>query len=142
MNNSLEITPAEWQVMRVVWSLRQTTSGQIIEVLQQKVDWKPATIKTLLRRLVDKRALSATKQGRGFIYQPAVAEQHTMNQAADDLFNNLCERRVGTTLEHVVDNAILSKDDIAKLQALLAKKAQTAPRDVKCNCIPGMDMKC
>lgn len=71
MNINLEITPAEWQVMRVVWSLRQTTSSQIIEILQKKVDWKPATIKTLLRRLVDKKALSATRQGRGFIYEPS-----------------------------------------------------------------------
>ena len=55
MNIDLEITPAEWQIMRVVWSLRQTTSSQIIEILQKKVDWKPATIKTLLRRLVDKK---------------------------------------------------------------------------------------
>ena len=42
MNIDLEITPAEWQIMRVVWSLRQTTSSQIIEILQKKVDWKPA----------------------------------------------------------------------------------------------------
>ena len=82
MNIDLEITPAEWQIMRVVWSLRQTTSSQIIEILQKKVDWKPATIKTLLRRLVDKKALSATRQGRGFIYEPLVPEQQTMDQAA------------------------------------------------------------
>lgn len=37
MNINLEITPAEWQVMRVVWSLRQTTSSQIIEILQKKL---------------------------------------------------------------------------------------------------------
>ena len=53
MNINLEITPAEWQVMRVVWSLRQTTSSQIIEILQKKVDWKPATIKTLLPLVKD-----------------------------------------------------------------------------------------
>ncbi|GGI63062.1 CopY/TcrY family copper transport repressor [Limosilactobacillus caviae] len=142
MNSDLEITPAEWQVMRVVWSLRQTTSSRIIEILQQKVEWKPATIKTLLRRLVDKEALSATRQGRGFIYEPLVPEQQTMDQAADNLFNNICERHVGSTLEHVINNATLSKDDIASLQKLLASKVADSPDNVKCNCIPHMQMKC
>lgn len=142
MNSDLEITPAEWQVMRVVWSLRQTTSSQIIEILQQKVEWKPATIKTLLRRLVDKEALSATRQGRGFIYEPLVPEQQTMDQAADNLFNNICERHVGSTLEHVINNATLSKDDITSLQKLLASKVADSPDNVKCNCIPHMQMKC
>ena len=142
MNIDLEITPAEWQIMRVVWSLRQTTSSQIIEILQKKVDWKPATIKTLLRRLVDKKALSATRQGRGFIYEPLVPEQQTMDQAADNLFNNICERHVRSTLEHVINNVTLSKDDIAKLQELLASKAINSPDHVKCNCIPDMQMNC
>ncbi|MBD5806201.1 CopY/TcrY family copper transport repressor [Lactobacillus sp. 0.1XD8-4] len=142
MDINLEITPAEWQVMRVVWSLKQTTSSQIIEILQRKVDWKPATIKTLLRRLVDKKALSATRQGRGFIYQPLVAEQQTMDQAADNLFDNICERHVGCTLEHVISNATLSKEDIKNLQSILSTKLKDSPTQVKCNCIPGMKMDC
>lgn len=142
MNINLEITPAEWQVMRVVWSLQATTSSQIIEVLQAKVDWKPATIKTLLRRLVDKQALSANRQGRSFIYQPLVAEQATMDQAADNLFDNICERHVGSTLEHVIAHANLSKEDIISLQKLLAAKVEDSPEQVKCNCVPGMKMNC
>lgn len=142
MNINLEITPAEWQVMRVVWSLQATTSSQIIEVLQAKVDWKPATIKTLLRRLVDKQALSANRQGRSFIYQPLVTEQATMDQAADNLFDNICERHVGSTLEHVIAHANLSKEDIISLQKLLAAKVKDSPEQVKCNCVPGMKMNC
>lgn len=138
----LEITPAEWQIMRIVWSLQETTSSEIIEILKRKVDWKPATVKTLLRRLVEKKALSTTRKGRGFIYRPLVKEQATMNLAADNLFNNICERHVGTTLAHVIDNATLSKEDIETLQNLLAQKFDNAPENVKCNCIPGVEMKC
>ena len=141
-NTYLEITPAEWQIMRVVWSLKETTSTEIITVLKRKVDWKPATVKTLLRRLVEKKALTTTKDGRSFIYRPLVAEQATMDQVADNLFNSICERHVGSTLEHVVDNATLSKKDIKNLQELLANKLATAPAEVECNCIPGMKMKC
>ena len=142
MTKGLEITPAEWQVMRIVWTLGETTSSQIITILQRKVDWKPATVKTLLRRLVAKGALSTTRQGRSFIYRPLVEEQATMDQVAADLFNSICEHCVSRTLDHVIDQATLSKADSARLQATLAAKQATAPDQVQCNCVPGEDMHC
>lgn len=142
MTKGLEITPAEWQVMRVVWTLGETTSSQIITILQRKVDWKPATVKTLLRRLVAKGGLSTTRQGRSFIYRPLVAEQATMDQVADDLFNSICEHCVGRTLDHVIGQATLSKTDIQRLQVTLADKLTTAPDQVHCNCVPGKDAHC
>lgn len=142
MEEKTDITPAEWQVMRIIWTLGHSTSSQIIDILQQKVDWKPATIKTLLRRLVEKGALKTTKQGRAFIYTPLIKEQITMNEAADQLFSSICEMHVGSTLDHVIESATLSKDDIKRLQDLLSKKIQNAPEKVECNCVPGMPMDC
>lgn len=142
MAKDLQITPAEWRVMRIVWTLDETTSREVTEILQRKVDWKAATIKTLLHRLVTKGALTTTRRGRAFIYHPAVAEQETMCQAADDLFQNICERRVGRTLNHVLNQVELSKTDIKNLQATLDKKLATAPDHVQCNCVPGRPMNC
>lgn len=142
MEEKTDITPAEWQVMRIIWTLGHSTSSQIIDILQQKVDWKPATIKTLLRRLVEKGALKTTKQGRAFIYTPLIKEQITMNEAADQLFSSICEMHLGSTLDHVIESATLSKNDIKRLQDLLRKKIQNAPEKVECNCVPGMPMDC
>lgn len=74
MNEQMDISPAEWRVMRVAWTLGQVTSAQVIDALKQRVDWKPATIKTLLRRLVKKGALKTTQEGRAFIYTPLIPE--------------------------------------------------------------------
>lgn len=142
MEEKNDITPAEWRIMRIVWTLGRVTSTQVIDLLQQKVDWKPATIKTLLRRLVDKGALATTRQGRGFIYTPLIKEQITMNEAADQLFGSICEMHVGATLSHVVNSAVLSQHDIDQLQQLLEEKKKNAPEKVDCNCVPGMPMDC
>ncbi|MBB1063334.1 CopY/TcrY family copper transport repressor [Limosilactobacillus fastidiosus] len=142
MEEKTEITPAEWQVMRIIWTLGESTSTQVISLLQQKVDWKPATIKTLLRRLVEKGSLKTTRQGRGFIYTPLIKEQITMNEAADQLFSSICEMHVGATLKHVIEGVNLSQNDIDQLQTLLAKKKETAPEVVACNCVPGMKINC
>ncbi len=138
MAAKLEITNAEWRIMRIIWTLGQATSNQVIDILQQKTDWKPATIKTLLRRLVEKGALETTRHGRAFIYTPCVQEQATMNQSADDLFDSICEMHVGSTIAHVIKERPLSKTDIQRLQKILADKLPEAPDEVDCNCVPNM----
>ncbi|KRL81826.1 hypothetical protein FC36_GL001421 [Ligilactobacillus equi DSM 15833 = JCM 10991] len=48
------ISSAEWEVMRVIWTLNSASSRQIIDQLQTKMNWSPSTVKTLLRRLTEK----------------------------------------------------------------------------------------
>ncbi|WP_262315125.1 CopY/TcrY family copper transport repressor [Lacticaseibacillus parakribbianus] len=130
-----EMSRAEWEVMRVVWTKGAATSGDIIAVLAQKRDWADSTIKTLLRRLVAKKALATTKAGRQFTYTPRIGEQATMQQEAGDFFARLCDMKKGAVLTTLVQDTTLSQADIAKLQALLATKAKTAPTQVACNCL-------
>lgn len=142
MTKALEITPAEWRVMRIIWTLGEATSTEIVTILQRTVDWKPATVKTLLRRLVARGVLTTTRKGRAFVYHPLVGEQSTMDQVADELFQSICERCVGRTINHVVSHAVLSQDDIKQLQETLQGKLATAPEHVECNCVPGKDCRC
>lgn len=58
------ITDAEWEVMRVVWVNGRVTSKEVISILKEKMDWKQATLKTLLGRLVEKGVLNTEQEGR------------------------------------------------------------------------------
>ncbi|MEY8441509.1 CopY/TcrY family copper transport repressor [Lactobacillaceae bacterium 24-114] len=136
MDERIDITPAEWRIMRIVWTLGDVTSSQIIELIQKKMDWKPATIKTLIRRLVDKGALKAEREGRAFRYSPLIDEQITMNEMSDQLFSSICQMHAGKTLAHVINQVNLSKSDIKALQKLLHERAKTAPDEVECDCLP------
>ena len=64
----INISEAEWEVMRVVWSNGHTTSKFVIDTLGEEKSWTPSTIKTLLSRLVEKGFLETTKQGNKFLY--------------------------------------------------------------------------
>jgi len=135
----IEISDAEWEVMRVTWTLGNVTSSQMAEIMAAKMGWKTATVKTLLGRLIKKGALRAEKHGRAFTYYPTVDEQPSMDKAVKTLFGHLCQMRVGQTLTDLVGQLTLSQTDIKTLQATLAKKAETAPATVDCDCIPGQN---
>lgn len=65
----VKISDSEWEIMRVIWTLGQTTAQEITQILADSMDWKPATIKTLLGRLVKRSDLDRTRRKNSFIIQ-------------------------------------------------------------------------
>lgn len=134
-----EMSPAEWEVMRVIWTKKQAASTEIITVLQGKRDWSESTIKTLLRRLVQKQILTTTAAGRKFVYHPQVSEKAAMAQTTSELFDHLCAMKKGGVLLDLLAQTTLSQADIKQMQAVLAQKLPTAPEHVACNCLGDAD---
>lgn len=133
----MSISNAEWEIMRVVWTKEETTSSQILEILEQKTDWTASTVKTLLKRLVDKGYLATQKSGKSFLYSALVSEEEAINRQADELFDKFCQRKHTAIIKHLVETMPMTMADINDLQALLLSKKEEALEEVPCNCIPG-----
>ena len=132
----VEISSAEWQIMRIVWTLKHVTSTEIINLMQQKQDWSDSTIKTLITRLTKKEFLSRKKVNGRYIYSTTVSEQETMDEYANSLFNDFCAHKTGSVLNELIDSLDISKSDIESLQKTLDNKLKTAPEKVNCDCLP------
>ena len=137
MNIQIKITDAEWEVMRVVWAHGSVTSREIIENLESKMQWKAPTIKTLIGRLVEKGALATSLEGRKFIYTAKVSEYESMDVYTEDILSRVCNKHNGKVIADLVEEAALSKKDIASLMELLQKKSESALEVVPCECVTG-----
>ena len=131
---NINITDAEWRIMRVIWALDTVTSRQLIQVLSDSMDWKPATIKTLLHRLTDKGIIKAEKDGKKFIYSAVMDESRTVDLASKKFFNQVCAKKVGSAVAYIIDESELTQDDIDKIQDKLNQKQ--AVEKINCNCVP------
>lgn len=138
-NTATELSGAEWEIMRIVWTLGEAKSTEIVHLMQQSKKWTASTIKTLLRRLVAKGALRTERLGRKFIYHPTIAEKQAMEATTTELFAHMCNMKKGQVITNLVAQTTLSKQDISNLQELLQQKASTAPAKVECNCLPETD---
>jgi len=129
------MSKAEWQVMRIIWTLGQATSKQVINILEKKTDWKAATIKTLIVRLQKKNFLRADEANRPYVYKPLIAEDSAIDQSVNNLFDSICCMKKGQAISDIVENSEISQNDISKIIKSLTKKAETAPEVVDCNCL-------
>lgn len=113
---SPHITDTEWEVMRVVWANGRVTSKEVISILKEKMDWKQATIKTLLGRLVEKGVLNTEKEGRKFIYTANIEEKEAVGKYTDDIFNRICRKNVGNVIESIIKDREPLKTPVEHLE--------------------------
>ncbi|MGX6961289.1 CopY/TcrY family copper transport repressor [Vagococcus xieshaowenii] len=133
----MEISEAEWEIIRVVWANGQVTSSEIVSVLSKKTSWKTSTVKTLLSRLVQKNYLVANKSGNKFIYQATISENEAIKHKLSHLMSQVCAKKQGEVLHSLIEQVEMTQSDITELLDLLEHKKQTAPDSIACNCIPG-----
>lgn len=119
MENIPRISDAEWTVMRVFWARGEATSSEIIAALEDETDWKPKTIQTLIRRLVQKGALNYDKQGREFLYRPAVDEKTCESAASREFLDRVFDGKLAPFLANFVESARCSDDELAQLKRIL-----------------------
>lgn len=134
---NLHITEAEWEVMRVVWTNTQVTSKEVISTMEEKLDWKQATTKTLLGRLVEKGALNTEQEGRKYIYSANIEEKEAIRSFTNHIFDRICRKKVGNVIGSIIKDHTLSFDDIQRLEEILEMKKAFAVEEVDCQCAEG-----
>ncbi len=114
------ISDTEWEVMKVVWSGAPCSAGQIIAALQQAdPSWHPRTAKAFLNRLVKKRVLGFSKEGRAYLYRPLVRREDCVDAASESFLERVFGGSLRPMLAHFVERDKLSAEEIRELRRLL-----------------------
>ncbi len=135
MPETLNISDAEWEVMRVVWASGESTSQEITRVLNGKRGWSQSTVKTLIGRLTSKNYLHARKESRHFIYTTHLDEPESLKLELEGLLGRICSRKIPNLLAYLVEKTPMIAQDRAMLEEVLQNKQVVA--EVPCDCYPG-----
>ena len=122
MTSSIRITNAEWEVMTVVWQRGQAPASAVAGELRESKHWSLATVRTLLRRLVNKGLLAQQAEGKRYIYTPLVSMEDCVHQESESFWDRVLGRAPSAALLHLVKRADLSKRDIQELRRILRDK--------------------
>lgn len=131
------ISPAEWEVMRVVWSHDYLTSREIIQTLIDILEWKEGTIKSLINRLVQKGFLKQDISKKPYIYFATLSSDEAIQKEMHILLDRSCTKERGNHLAYLIKHEQLSINDCQLLIDLLQDKKQIAPQQIKCHCPKG-----
>lgn len=131
----MQISDAEWQVMKIIWMQGEQTSADLIKVLEKRFSWSKSTIQTLLARLVEKECLTREKQGKSFVYSALLTLDDSKGLMVQDIKDKLCSRRIKLLLADLIEECDFTLADLNQLQQVLEEKKAEAVETVPCNCM-------
>jgi BlaI family penicillinase repressor len=122
MKHVPRISEAEWRVMKPLWAKSPQTGNQIVQSLSGVIQWSPKTVRTLLGRLVRKKALGCKRQGREYLYYPLVKREACARAESRSFLRRVFDGAVRPMLAAVIEEVDLSAEDIRELKRILDKK--------------------
>ena len=119
------ITNAEWEIMKIIWINPEISSINIIKELKDKSDWKPATVKTLINRLLTKNAIGFNKVGYEYLYFPLVSEDECIKLESKSFIKRVFNGSIKSMILTFAQSEEISETDIEELKNILEQSSKT-----------------
>jgi len=116
------ISEAEWEVMKVFWNRSPASAQEVIEQLNPETAWKPATVKTLINRLLKKEAIGFQQTGKSYLYYPLVSEEECLRAESHSFLERLYGGAIKPMLVHYLKEEKLSREEIEELKRILDER--------------------
>ncbi|EDL61915.1 BlaI/MecI/CopY family transcriptional regulator [Gimesia maris] len=111
----LHLTKCELEVMDVVWRKGRATVQDVVDSLERPLAY--TTVMTTLKILDEQRdVLRKKKQGRAYVYEPAVSREEISSSMAADLTQRLFGGSVKSFVLSLVESDSMSQSDIEELK--------------------------
>ena len=105
--------------MDVLWREAPRAAEDILAEVGPAQNWQEGTVKSLLNRLLRKKAVHAERDGRRYLYTPLLTREQYVQQESKGLLDRLFGGRVAPLVAHFSEQRKLSKKDITELRKLL-----------------------
>ncbi len=123
---TIRISGAESQIMEALWAKGPLTPDGIVAEVGEAHDWAPGTVKTLITRLLRKKAIEGRREPEGYLYRPLLSRDSYVLSESQGLVDRLFGGEVAPMVAHFAEHRALTPKDIALLKTLIAKLEDNA----------------
>ena len=115
------ISGAESQIMEALWNGGPLTAEEIVQTVGPAQGWGEATVKTLINRLLKKKALVSERSGGRALYRALVSRADYLTGESQGLLDRLFGGQVAPLVAHYARHRALSAEEVARLKKLIAE---------------------
>jgi len=118
-SNMRAMSPAETEILRLVWQLGKATVQQIHKALPENRKIAYKTVQTLLRRLEKKGYLKHNLEGKAHVFYPSVEQDHVIRRSVGDFLDRLFGGDPIPLMHYLARHGKVSAEDIEELKRLV-----------------------
>jgi BlaI family penicillinase repressor len=126
--NSIELTPAEWTIIKAIWENEPCTAPAIQEKLERDTQWSYSTVRTMMDRMVAKGLLLGQKTGKVTLFRSAVTRDQAQRGELLYALKNAFNGALTPMMQCLLNSGEVSPSELAELEALIKAKKKSAKK--------------
>jgi BlaI family penicillinase repressor len=118
----VELTKAEWTIIKAVWDGEPCTAPEIQERLKKQTQWTYSTVRTLMDRMTAKGLLKAEKVRNQTLYRSAITRKQAQRSELLYTLKNAFNGALTPMVQFLLETESLSDQDLTELESLIQSK--------------------
>ncbi len=124
-NEIQQMGELEADVMGVVWERGKATVQEVQEALEPGRSLAYTTVMTVMSRLAEKGLLNRVKEGRAYVYSPAIPQEKAAGSLLHALVRRLYDGATGKAIAQLLETEDNVDDaELERLEALIRARRE------------------
>jgi BlaI family penicillinase repressor len=115
-NGPVEITEAEWAIMKAVWEHQPCAAGTVQEALAHELGWAYSTVKTTMDRMVGKGLLEIERVRNLQLFSAKVDRRQAAGWEFRRMLTRAFDGALGPMMQYLVEHEKLTREDLDQLR--------------------------
>jgi predicted transcriptional regulator len=121
-NNLIDLSRAEYDILRILWKKGQANVREVFEALQATYGWAYTTTKTMMDHLVKKELLCREEFHGIFLYKALISRPEGLARLVQFFADRVLETDVGNVVSLFANSKSLTPNELEELELLLKEK--------------------
>ena len=117
----VELTEAEWEIMKIVWEKEPCAAGTVQEDMAQSRNRAYSTVKTTMDRMVEKGFLKIRKVRNLQLFKSCISEIEAKRGELHKMLKRAFDGALTPMMQFLIEHEGLSKKEATELRNLVAK---------------------
>ena len=118
----MKLFDSEWKVREVLWQTGDRTAKELSLALADKIGWNKNTTYTVIKKCIEKGAIE--RREPGFVCHAQISKQQAQKEEAETLVDKVFGGSAELLFASILSDRSLSKEEIARLKALVEAMEQ------------------
>ena len=125
----IRLHEGELNVMELLWSNSVLAAKDIAKIIKEYIGWEKNTIYTVIKRLIDKGAVS--REDPGFLCRAQITKKEVQRIETEALFSKMFNNSLSIFINDYLGQRKLTTEEIIELQRMINHNQKMVSGDMK-----------
>ena len=112
-------TPAELEILDILWDLKKATVREVYEVISSRKSTTYTTVLKFMQIMQAKGLVIRDETGKAHVYRPKSSQQQTQKKLVGSLLDKAFRGSALSLVQHVLETKPTTREELAEIRRLI-----------------------